>query len=71
MAEDWLVSYRWLEGVDRTFARLGRRVAHLAGGTEQIRARYGLLEADFHEFYPELTEFAAGLPRGQPGRFTG
>ena len=63
VAEDWLVSYRWLEGVDRTFARLGRRVADLAGGTEQIRARYGLLESDFHEFYPELAEFAARLPR--------
>ena len=71
VAEDWLVSYRWLEGVDRTFARLGRRVADLAGGTEQIRARYGSLEADFHEFYPELAEFASGLPRRWPARFPG
>ena len=66
VAEDWLVSYRWLEGVERTFVRLGRRVADLAGGTEQVRARYGLLEADFHEFYPDLAEFASGLPRHWP-----
>ena len=63
VAEDWLVSYRWLEGVERTFARLSRRVAALAAGTDQIRARYGPLEADFLEFYPELARFAAGLPR--------
>ena len=63
VAEDWLVSYRWLEGVERTFARLSRRVAALATGTDQIRARYGPLEADFLEFYPELARFAAGLPR--------
>ena len=63
VAEDWLVSYRWLEGVDRTFGRLARRVGGLAGGTEQIRAHYGSLEADFLEFFPELAMFAAGLPR--------
>ncbi len=63
VAEDWLVSYRWLEGVERTFARLSRRAAGLAGGTEQIRARYRSLEADFLEFYPELARFAAGLSR--------
>ena len=63
VAEDWLVSYRWLEGVERTFTRLARRVGDLAGGTGQLQARYGLLEADFHEFFPRLAEFAAGLPR--------
>ena len=63
MAEDWLVSYRWLEGVDRTFGRLSRRVADLAAGTDQIRARYRSLEADFLEFYPDLARFAARQPR--------
>ena len=63
VAEDWLTSYRWLEGVERTFARLARRVAGLASGTEQIRMRYRVLEADFHEFYPQLARFAAGLAR--------
>lgn len=63
VAEDWFVSYRWLEGVDRTFSRLARRVASLAAGTEQIRAHYQSLEADFLEFYPELAQFAAGLAR--------
>ena len=63
VAEDWLVSYRWLDGVDRTFSRLARRVPSLAGGTEQIRAHYRSLEADFLEFYPLLARFAAGLPR--------
>ena len=62
-AEDWLVSYRWPEGVERTFARLGRRMADLAGGAGQVRSRYRSLEADFHEFYPQLAGFAAGLPR--------
>ena len=63
MAEDWLTSYRWLEGVERTFHRLARRVAALADGAEQVRARYRLLEADFLEFYPQLAGFAAELPR--------
>jgi len=68
VAEDWLVSYRWPEGVERTFARLGKRVAGLAEGAAEIRARYRLLEADFHEFYPELAAFAAGLPRRWPAK---
>ena len=63
VAEDWLASYRWLEGVERTFSRLARRVPALAGGTQQIRACYRPLEADFREFYPQLAGFAAGLPR--------
>ena len=63
VAEDWLVSYRWLEGLERTFGRLARRVADLAGATDQVRARYRPLEDDFLEFYPQLARFAAGLPR--------
>ena len=68
VAEDWLVSYRWLEGLERTFDRLALRVAPLAGATDQIRARYGPLEDDFLEFYPQLARFAAKLPRpsGEP-----
>lgn len=62
-AEDWLTSYRWLEGVERTFARLARRVAALADATDRVRAQYQPLEADFLEFYPQLAGFAAGLPR--------
>ena len=62
-AEDWLTSYRWLEGVERTFARLARRVAALADATDRVRAQYRPLEADFLEFYPQLAGFAAGLPR--------
>ena len=62
-AEDWLVSYRWLEGLERTFDRLARRVDCLAGATDQIRARYRPLEDDFLEFYPHLVRYAAGLPR--------
>ena len=62
-AEDWFTSYRWLEGVERTFARLARRVGALADGAGQIRACYRPLEVDFLEFYPQLAGFAAGLPR--------
>ena len=63
VAEDWLASYRWLEGVERTFQRLSRRVAALDGAAGQVRAQYRPLEADFLEFYPQLAGFAAGLPR--------
>ena len=66
VAEDWFVSYRWLEGVERTFGRLARRVADLAGATEEIRARYRPLEADFLEFYPQLAAFAVGPARDGP-----
>ena len=63
VAEDWLTSYRWLEGVERTFARLAKRVGGLAGATGEIVSRYDELEADFHEFYPDLAGFAARLRR--------
>lgn len=60
VAEDWLTSYRWREGVERTFARLARRVGALAGGADEIDAQYRALEADFLEFYPQLAAFASG-----------
>ena len=63
VSEDWLVSYRWLEGVERTFGRLARRVAALAGATDQVRAGYRPLEDDFLEFYPQLARFADEFPR--------
>ena len=63
VAEDWLTSYRWPEGVERTFDRLARRVPALAHGAERVRAQYPGLEADFHEFFPEAMEFARGLAR--------
>ena len=66
VAEDWFVSYRWLEGVERTFGRLARRVADLADATDKIRARYRPLESDFLEFYPQLAAFAAGPARVGP-----
>ena len=63
VAEDWLTSYRWIEGVERTFDRLARRLEALAGAADQVRAHYRPLEADFLEFYPQLARFAAGLAR--------
>ena len=58
--EDWLVSYRTIEGIDRSLKRLSRRLRRenpVGEGIVLLRTRYDELESDFESFFPDLVEF--------------
>ena len=69
--EDWLGSYRELEGIglalDRIAIRLKRKFGRensLPGAAEEIARNYGALEDNFRVFFPELISFARDLRKG-------
>lgn len=56
-ANDWLCSYRTLDGLAKALERMGRRFRRpvdLAGAVPGFERHYAALEADFAEFFPEL-----------------
>ena len=62
--EDWLGSYRELEGIGRTLDRISGRLRRrfnrentLSGAVEEIESNYSRLEDNFREFFPELITF--------------
>ncbi|MEE9162534.1 MAG: ACP phosphodiesterase [Candidatus Neomarinimicrobiota bacterium] len=62
--EDWLLSYRELEGIGRALWGLSRRLAypnHLDRGLDDLKANYAALENDFREFLPLLEDYVTGL----------
>lgn len=70
--EDWLGSYRELEGIglalDRIAIRIKRRFGRensLPGAAEEIARNYGALEDNFSAFFPELILFAQDLRKGR------
>lgn len=63
--EDWLASYREVEGVRTTLRRLSRRLRRehdLAAGVDELIRSYAALEADFRRFFPELVRSVRGEP---------
>jgi len=69
--EDWLGSYKGLEGIglalDRIAIRFERRTGRkncLPGSVEEIERNYGALEDNFRAFFPELILFARDLGKG-------
>lgn len=57
-AENWLGSYRDLEGLRRTLTRMERRFRRrvdLVGGVAELEKNYADLHADFIEFFPALS----------------
>ena len=57
IAENWLGSYKTLEGVDLTFARIARRLKrenNLATALDELIDNYAEIESDFLSFFPEL-----------------
>lgn len=55
--EDWLGSYRDLDGLRRTLMRMERRFRRrvdLVGGLAELERNYAGLRDDFREFFPEL-----------------
>ena len=69
--EDWLGSYRELEGVglalDRIAIRIKRRFGRensLPGAAEEIARNYDALEDNFRVFFPELILFVRNYRKG-------
>jgi acyl carrier protein phosphodiesterase len=65
--DDWLYSYREVEGIGRALDGLSRRrtrLAALSGGSEELVANYAGLEADFQAFFPDLEAFVAAYEPG-------
>lgn len=75
--EDWLGSYRTLEGtgiaLDRISERLRRRFHRenkLKGAIEEVETNYKALEKNFNTFFPELISFVEDLrisEQAEPG----
>lgn len=66
--EDWLGSYRELEGIGRALDRIAIRLerkfgrgSSLAGAAEEAARNYGALEENFRAFFPELISFVGNL----------
>lgn len=69
--EDWLGSYRTMEGagtaIDRISGRLRRRFGRentLTGAIEEVERNYEELESNFNTFFPELISFVENLRAG-------
>ncbi len=65
--EDWLGSYREVDGIRAVLARMDgrlRRPADLAGATGELAAQYLGFRADFDGFFPALRAHVAGA--GEP-----
>jgi acyl carrier protein phosphodiesterase len=55
--EDWLRSYRSLDGIDLTFRRISRRVQRenpLGTAIEELERNYDPLRDHFHSFFPQV-----------------
>jgi acyl carrier protein phosphodiesterase len=64
-AENWLGSYRDLEGLRRTLTRMERRFRRrvdLVGGLAELERNYAGLRDDFREFFPELRAEVTAAP---------
>ena len=58
--ENWLVSYREIDAIDRALNRLAKRfkrVNTLPNAAEELAANYEELQGDFYRFFPDLIQF--------------
>ncbi len=58
--ENWLVSYKKIEGIQRTCQRLGKRTKrpnHFEIAHHDLQHNYQALEADFLSFFPQLVKY--------------
>jgi len=56
--DDWLTSYRDLQGIQYALERVSRRIRHendLASALDELESSYAALEADFLTFFPDLS----------------
>ncbi|HML95990.1 MAG TPA: ACP phosphodiesterase [Thermodesulfobacteriota bacterium] len=69
--EDWLGSYRRLDGIGRALDRIAVRVERrfgrknsLPGAVDEISRNYNALEENFRAFFPELVSFVEEYSKG-------
>lgn len=56
-SEDWLGSSRTVDGIDRTFQRISRRIVRqnpLGSAIEELEHNYDALRGHFHAFFPQV-----------------
>lgn len=61
IADNWLLSYRELEGIRKVLAGMNRRTGLQSGmdrAVEDLRAHYGAFQAEFTAFFEELIIFS-------------
>jgi acyl carrier protein phosphodiesterase len=61
--EDWLNSYASIEGIDRTFRRISRRLRrknNLYSAVEELEIHYDVLNTHFLQFFPGLISQLGG-----------
>jgi acyl carrier protein phosphodiesterase len=66
--EDWLRSYRTVDGIDRTFRRISRRVRRenpLAAAVEELERSHDLFKDHFHTFFPQALARFRGAGSGR------
>ena len=65
IAENWLYSYRSLDGIESTLARISYRLNRkskskrydLTPAIAELKINYSELERDFQEFFPQLRSY--------------
>lgn len=60
---NWLLSYAKLPGIHQALSGLSRRTTFKSGmetAASELEQHYGLYEADFNTFFPELAAFSSG-----------
>lgn len=60
VTEDWLGSYKTIEGISLTLTRIGRRFKrgnYLLNAGEELINNYSEIESDFVIFFPQLINF--------------
>ena len=82
IADNWLVNYQHLEGINMAMQGMARRASfrsEMARATDDLQKDYGKFENDFRQFFPELARHAtsclhkieeAGLRFARAGQYT-
>lgn len=68
--QNWLLSYRTIEGTGKILEAMSKRAAfksNMEKGAVILRRHYETLETDFHEFFPQLQQFVSETMRRQAG----
>ena len=61
-SENWLMTYRTIEGIELTLQRVSRRtprVGGIAAGIDDFKNHYSEFEEKFHIYMPELVAFVS------------
>ena len=64
--DNWLVSYRSIEGIGIALNRMSMRLSRktrMGESIRELRTRYSDFEKDFRSFFPELIEFVEKVKR--------